>query len=350
MEALYAKLYNKYDALKKKRISELDEISKDQEVNFLNYVSAAEELIQHLKNENNSLSAQVSELRSKVASISSTKDEECARYQKQLMEESQKNKVLYEEVERLQKLQEQFSFSSKHGTDDNKQLKMLQIAHVTSGEVISESTRRMTIKRSREASAEKEGFITPDRSNQDDLLVRESAKDPSAVRRRSGEAGVESDDFISPDQSNRDDVSLRVSANDPSRLTVSSGDLGNEQEPACCGRTVGRSGGGGFVTDNGSTNCQFQALIECLLGMKLSTANQTEEICVSALHQSSGYSFSLTWVKKAAGQEPELLYRPSTLGTFERVAPEWMRSVIKFSTSMCPIFFERVASVIKMHC
>uniref|UniRef100_A0A2P2J659 Uncharacterized protein MANES_09G003800 n=1 Tax=Rhizophora mucronata TaxID=61149 RepID=A0A2P2J659_RHIMU len=95
--------------------------------------------------------------------------------------------------------------------------------------------------------------------------------------------------------------------------------------------------------------CQFQALIEYLVGMKLSSVNQTEGNCISALHQSSGYSFSLTWVKKAAGEEPELLYRALTLGTFEMVAPEWMRSVLMFSISMCPIFFERVARVIKLH-
>ena len=34
----------------------------------------------------------------------------------------------------------------------------------------------------------------------------------------------------------------------------------------------------------------FQALIECLVGMKISTINQTEGLCILALHQSSGNS------------------------------------------------------------
>lgn len=63
----------------------------------------------------------------------------------------------------------------------------------------------------------------------------------------------------------------------------------------------------------------------------------------------AGYSFSLTWVNQAAGEEVELLYQVQSLGTFERVAPGWMREVLMFGTSMCPVFFERVSRVIKLH-
>ncbi|KAG8653039.1 uncharacterized protein LOC110618322 isoform X2 [Manihot esculenta] len=308
MEALYAKLYNKYDALKKKRISELDEINKDQELKFLNYVTAAEELIQHLKVENDKLQEQVSELRNQVASIRSTKDNECAQYQKLLMEENQKSEMLSKEVERLQKLQEQLFSSSKNYANENMQHNMLETPQVTPGEVISDSIRTRR-KRSREDGTQMEGVTAP--GHLDDLLLRESAQDPS-------------------------------------RETLSIVDLENEQQPECCKRTVCRSANG-VMNDGSYATCRFQDLIECLLGMKFSSVNKTEGICISAQHQSSGYAFNLTWIKKGGGEEPELLYQVSTLGTFERVAPEWMRSVLMFSTSMCPIFFERVARVIKMH-
>ncbi|XP_044483675.1 uncharacterized protein LOC123209622 [Mangifera indica] len=98
-----------------------------------------------------------------------------------------------------------------------------------------------------------------------------------------------------------------------------------------------------------STNQSVSALVEYLLGMKLSTLSQTGGMCISALHQSSGYSFSLTWAENAAGKESELLYRVASLRTFKRVAPEWIRKVLVFSTSMYPIFFERIANVIKLH-
>ena len=47
-------------------------------------------------------------------------------------------------------------------------------------------------------------------------------------------------------------------------------------------------GGGADIT--GPPNCMFQDLIECLIGMKLSTVAQTDGICISAVHQSSGNS------------------------------------------------------------
>ncbi|KDP22131.1 hypothetical protein JCGZ_25962 [Jatropha curcas] len=324
METLYAKLYNKYDALKKKRISELDELNKDQEVKFLNYVSVAEQLVQHLKDENDKLCAQVSELRSQVTSIRSTKDKECARYQKLFMEEKEKNKMLSEEVE---KLQGQLFLSSKDDKNDQ----------VTSGEMIGDSLRRTTRKRSQEARTDLEGIVTPNQSDHHDLLVTTS-------RKRSRKARTEMDAVSTPGQSYQDDLLVRELAEGSSRGTMSGANLENVKQPEFCRRTVQIS------ANNSSTNCQFQALIEYLLGMKFSTVIQSDDrICISALHQSSGYSFILTWVDKDSAKEPELLYRASTLGTFERVAPEWMRSVLMFSTSMCPIFFERIARVIKMH-
>ncbi|KAL6996790.1 hypothetical protein U1Q18_006918 [Sarracenia purpurea var. burkii] len=109
------------------------------------------------------------------------------------------------------------------------------------------------------------------------------------------------------------------------------------------------SGYGDGANVTGPANCMFHDLIECLVGMKLSTVALTDGICISAVHQSSGYSFSLTWVDKAGGEEMKLLYRVLSLGMLERVAPVWMREVLMFSTSMCPIFFERLSRVIRLH-
>ncbi|XP_062172606.1 uncharacterized protein LOC133878120 [Alnus glutinosa] len=300
MEALYSKLYDKYTKLKTKKWSELDKLSKDQEEKFVNYMNAAEELIQHLKNENDQLRAQIDDLRSEVASTRSTNDEQFADYQKNLMEESQKNKALAEELEKLRKQQQEGILGSiKDGENVNAQLNMPGGAQGMS-EVSNRSSRIMTRKRSRLS-----GTVS-----QDDAMQREAAKNLSK------ETGY-------------------------SNAAV------NVQQPECCRRTIDASGGA--LKESGSANCFFQAFVEYLVGMKLSAVNQTQGMCISALHQSSGYSFSLTWVDKAAGEEAELLYRVLSLGTFERVAPEWMREVIIFSTSMCPVFFERVSRVIKLH-
>ncbi|XP_073281466.1 uncharacterized protein [Primulina huaijiensis] len=104
---------------------------------------------------------------------------------------------------------------------------------------------------------------------------------------------------------------------------------------------------GGDATDSNAVYCLFQCLVESVHGMKFSPHKQSSRPCIQALHQSSaGYSFSLTWVPNTHG-EAELVYRVLSLGTFEKVAPEWMREMLMFSTSMCNIFFERLSRVIK---
>ncbi|KAH8499002.1 hypothetical protein H0E87_017785 [Populus deltoides] len=343
MEDLYKKLYAKYDRLKKKQLSEFDELNKDQEVKFLNYASVAEEMIQYLKDENDRLRKQASDLRSEAASIRSTMDEQCAEYQKLLMEENQKNKILNEEVAKLQnQLQYGLPCNSKDRNNDNVQLNMLEIAQVTPEEKSIASTRRMVRKRSREAREKMEEEIT---HGGNDIVGYNDMEEKSAKRSSKG--------------------------------TVSAGDLPNDQQLESCERILYRSGlfqmlnflpfslsifhvvsiyllfsffpDGGIVAESGPANLQFQALLEYLVGMKLSAVNQNDEVCISALHQSSGYAFTLTWMKNEAVQEPELLYRVLTLGTFERVAPEWMRSVLMFSMRMWPIFFERLACVIRLH-
>ncbi|KAL5766405.1 hypothetical protein ACOSP7_017022 [Xanthoceras sorbifolium] len=309
MESLYAKLYDKYDKLKKKKFSELDEINKDQEVKFVNYVSAAEELIEHLRSENVKLCEQVNNLKAEVDSIRSTNNEQCVEYQNLFMQEKQKNEALSQEVERLQKVhQEAISSRSKDGRNDNMLLNTPEGAQTTSGKLSSVSAKGMTRKRRRDSEAEREGMVMASDSGRDDAIAVESAKDSS-------------------------------------KETVSTGSA-YDQRPECCKRTIDRSVG---ANDDGPGNCLFQDLIEYLVDMKLSACHQTEGTGILALHQSSGYSFNLTWVKSEAGEELELLYRVSSLGTFERVAPDWMRDVIVFSVSMCPMFFDRIGRVIKLH-
>ncbi|XP_076923941.1 uncharacterized protein LOC143586234 [Bidens hawaiensis] len=94
-------LYDKYTNLKSKNASEIDKLSLDQEQKFKSYVSAADELISYLTSEKDMLSAQIDDLRQEVVSIRSAKDEEQQKYENMLLEETQKNKQLSEEIERL---------------------------------------------------------------------------------------------------------------------------------------------------------------------------------------------------------------------------------------------------------
>lgn len=47
---------------------------------------------------------------------------------------------------------------------------------------------------------------------------------------------------------------------------------------------------GDYINDNSSPSCLFQALVEVLVGMKLSAVPQPEGKCITAVHQSSGNS------------------------------------------------------------
>ncbi|PON97678.1 titan [Trema orientale] len=323
MEALYSKLFDKYNKIKTKKLTELDELNKDQEVKFVNYVSAAEELIEHLKSENERLQSQLNDLRSEVASIrhatlistgfprmNSVLSIRNSGW-KRARRVRNSDKVFSEEIERLQKLQSESTFSSKKDRY-NRQPSTHGGTQFVSGELFESSSERVTRSSKRKrCSATEMGGATPHGSFQDDVMQRESAKD------------------------------LHMQA-------LSTGDLVNVQQtylPECCRRTIDRSGG--EINVDNPANCLFQALVEFLVGMKFSVS-QSEGVCISAEHQSSGYSFSLTWIDKADGKEVELRYRVLSLGTFERVAPQWMKEVIMFSTSMCPIFFERVSRVVKL--
>ncbi|XP_042000713.1 uncharacterized protein LOC121750270 [Salvia splendens] len=270
MEALYSKLYDKYTKLKKEKEYQFDELNYEQEVKFLKYEAAADEMIQYLKSENEKL------------------HEQHIHFQKLLAEENQKNKELCEEISRLQEKECSSYTMAKESGQEN--------SHNTPGEQ-SQGT-------SPAKSSKKRKYVH----------ISEHAAAPY----------------------------VDVEVDHPSGQLVprdkSSGVPSIVQQPACCLRTTNSS-------DTSSFNCMFQYLVEYVVGLKVSPVTKSNEVSILARHQSSGYSFSLTWITKADG-EVELLYRVLSLGTFERVAPEWMKETLMFSSSMCSIFFQRVSRVI----
>ncbi|KAH7836350.1 hypothetical protein Vadar_000211 [Vaccinium darrowii] len=299
MEALYSKLYDKYTKLydkytklKTAKESEMDKFNHDQEVKFMKCITAADELVEHLRNEKGRLHEQIDNLRREADSIRSTKDAQNAEYQKLLMEEKQKNNQLSEEIERLRNLQcEGLCCSAREGNTENGQLNMSGSSQVGSG-ILSDSDLNVAKKRRRHNGPAVDITVAPCAG---DLLEHAPG---------------------------------RESASDLSKKTLSSGTSIVDQAE-CCRRKIDLSGGGTNVA--GPANCMFHDLMEFLVSMKLSTIPQNDGRCISAVHQSSGYSFSLTLVNNKAG-DVELLYQVLSLGTFERVAPEWMKEeVLRFS-------------------
>ncbi|CAN1301167.1 hypothetical protein LINPERPRIM_LOCUS24830 [Linum perenne] len=260
--------------------------------------AAAEELVQHLKDENNILHSEVSELRNEVTSISSKKDEECAKYQKLLMEENEKSKMLSNEVERLQKL-----LNESCGLKDGMTMQ---------GKSASPGPNKQSLKVHNAAGQN---------NDRNDEVVSQEVSSSSMImtRKRRQEARTKIKDGNPIHGS--DGPSKK-------RIKESARDLPKVSSGLCCDQ-----------------------LPVCLEHLSIKQVRIYCNVC--GWFFLAGYTFSLTWVKKSTrGElETELVYQVGTLGTFEKVVPEWMRSVIMFSISMCPIFFERLAQVkvIKMH-
>ncbi|CAH8328853.1 unnamed protein product [Eruca vesicaria subsp. sativa] len=326
MDALYAKLYDRYTTLKKKKFSELDEVNREQEEKFLTFVSASETLTQHLRSEIENLNVIVERLRNENTEFRYSRDEERLESQKCLLEEQRKNKALSEEVVKLRQL---ISEGVPHNYKDQSGTKRKT---PQSPQVTTRSMRKRT------------------RQSEDDNLVETDEGSPTRSLRKGGreaEVSLQKSTTVKQNINNMvetDEVSPKRSLRKRGRQTEVSPQKSTTEtllvsQPQCC-----------KTTDEGSSNstgCPFHALGEHLTGMKLSTSNEGGRVCIVASHSSSGLSFSLTLINNSNGEEAELLYNVISLGTFQRVVPTWMRGVNKFNTNMIPLFFERVSRVIK---
>ncbi|XP_078448347.1 titan9 [Wolffia australiana] len=135
------------------------------------------------------------------------------------------------------------------------------------------------------------------------------------------------------------------SASSPNTTAASPLHDSNEDNPTpdCSVRKTSKSGD---PTENDNAMSIYQMLIESLVGMKFSVEKQADNTHLSFTHQSSGYSFTLTWLREGDDDEGELLYRVSSLGTIENVAVDWMKEELLFTLSMCHSFFGRISKVL----
>ncbi|CAA0818126.1 titan9 [Striga hermonthica] len=301
MEALYRKLYEKYTRLENDKESQFDKLNHDQEVKFLSFEAAADEMIQYLKSENDKLNGQVDQLKSDVASIRTSSEEKHSQDQKLLIEQNQKIKELSEEIASLQKLEH------------------TQCSQCTIPEEIGHGQEALH-------------YDSPSEG-----MSRNSDRNLLKKRKSVLACGVTASPPVTMKFDHMEDQHVLGKVdNPPIPLHLS--------KPICCGEKILSKHGD--ATDTSSVNCLYWNLVEFVIGMKVSPITQSsDELSVLARHPSTGYSFSLTWIKNSRG-EVELLYNVLSLGTIERVAHEWMKEKIIFSTSMCHLFFERVSRVI----
>ena len=120
------------------------------------------------------------------------------------------DKVLSQEVERLQKLhQETISSCSKDVENDNILHNTPEGAQTTSGKLSSVTAKRMTRKQRRESEANQEGMVMVGDSGRDDAIAIESAKDSSketVTRKRRRESEAKRQGVVMSGDSGRDNA------------------------------------------------------------------------------------------------------------------------------------------------
>ncbi|KAI4340530.1 hypothetical protein MLD38_025356 [Melastoma candidum] len=244
-----------------------------------------------LREENDELRGRVEEFK---ASSRSAEVVPSVDYQKQLGEEIEKKRKLSEEVERLQRLQ-QGGLSSNRDCGDSANGKISTpgpqdgTAHGTTG--------RSGKNRCRSSGSDMGGKV--------DTTVSRLEKDSHQV----------------------------VASLDAQE---------DNEEPDCCVRA--KDIGGELLGEHSTTECLFRVLLQHALSLNFSIA-QGVGICITNLHETTGYAFTLRCLRNNG--RVELMYKMLSLGTLERIAPEWMREVIKFSISMFPVFFQPIANTTK---
>ncbi|KAL6583633.1 hypothetical protein OROMI_002922 [Orobanche minor] len=242
MEALYAKLHERFLKLKKAKESKNEKRDHDQEVKLLEFAAAADEMLLYMTSENDELKRQVDELKSELITVRSSSGEKLIHYQKRLTVEEQKNKELCEEIARLQKLEHnqcspciapgETGWNQEKSRDD------------TSPEEMSGKTVRNSKNKKRKSVLTIEGTASATTH-----LVDEG-----------------------PDRTSDQHVYGEK----------------NTQQPICCRNKIIGSG-----DDAGSlgADCMLQSLVECVVGMKMSVSIQNNELCIVARHQSSELFF-----------------------------------------------------------
>ncbi|XP_078171840.1 titan9 isoform X2 [Carex rostrata] len=139
-------------------------------------------------------------------------------------------------------------------------------------------------------------------------------------------------------QKNEATINIEMMRRQPPTAEVSEEDNASQKEPVnqSCRRCTTDDHGDQVMRD--SISDKLLTLVESIHGMNISFGQQSAEV----VHEKSGYAFTLTW----SIDEDELVYHVSSLGTLENIASKWMKEEIFFNIDMCPMFFQKICSVI----
>eukprot|EP01018_Ginkgo_biloba_P013712 Gb_30201 [translate_table: standard] len=352
MQKLYSKLHAKYQKLKARRHEDIEAYIAEQNRKFTAYVNAAEELLEHLRSDNSRLRLQANEANSAMAlnraRLLERKNAEC---QNDLLVERSKSLELIKEVKRLQQLLSEQSTMHKHVQNNNKlcqnnnqlcQNSSTQCFSVSEGKYCCSQEKSVVLEPERQ-----EGIADLSISGLEDIskycLSNPTLKDAMVQTEKID--NVSHSSFVegiaiaeNPESRLLCNTAINRAANNANQVD---NQIGNDMIKDSSGERTNV----GLVR----TQSFFQTLLQCMVGLKFSIADEGKQLQMLILHQPSGYSFKLKCLSSENDptfkEKGELLYHVVSLGTLQKIAPEWMKEEIVFSMGQVDLFFERILQV-----
>lgn len=347
----YSKLHRKYKELKARKLDDVEAYIEEQNKKFTAYVNASEELLDHLRNENNYLRSEANEVNGTLALNRvrqlEHKNSVC---QNDLLVERSKNLALMKEVNRLRLLLSEQDNMRKQDQDMNLSCK----DNSTQSFPLYEGTHCCSPEKSVVLQPEgHESIVDLPCTGSDSFLkqfssysrLKEASVQTEIVQDMCPSCCLESKATVK-EQENRlvcnkaARKSTQVSSQADFEYAITQMDKQNQED------TVKEdTAKGGCVRENRL----FQTLLQCMVGLKFTIVEEGNQLELSILQESSGYSFKLKFLSGEDDphfrENGELLYHTVSLGTLQKVAPAWMKEDIIFSIGQVNIFFDRILQV-----
>lgn len=330
IEKNYSKLHAKYRKLKARKLDEVDAHMGQQAKKFNAYISAAEALLEHLRNDNSRLRSEADEsVALNRVRILEHQNAEC---QSDLLEERSKNLALLKEVKRLEQLlldQENMNKQAQNRNQQSQDISTQSFSFTEKSAVLHPETH--------EAIAELSC-----------AGLHKLSKNPTSFK----EAMVETElienicyNCCSKCHAIIEEPRSRQICNKSASGTEGSCSLSQGDIPVLEDTCKGYSNNVSCMRENGL----FQMLLQCMLGLQFSTVNARDWLEVLVLHESSGFSFKLKYLSSEGNiklrENGQILYCSVSLGTLQKIAPDWMKEEIVFSMGQANLFFDRILQV-----
>ncbi|GLJ15965.1 hypothetical protein SUGI_0264060 [Cryptomeria japonica] len=333
MHKNYSKLHAKYRKLKARKLDEVDAYIGQQAKKFSEYIDVAEGLLEHLRNDNSRLRSEADEsVALNRVKILEHQNAEC---QSHLLEERSKNLSLVKEVKRLEQLLLDRENMNKQAQNTNQQCQDISTQSFSFSEksVVLQPERHDGIvdlpcaglqKLSKNPTSFKEAMV------QTEVIVNNCCSKCHVIIEEPGSRQI----------CNKS-ASGTVSIFNPDSYALSQGD-----KPVLEDTRKGFSNNVCCTRANGL----FQMLLQCMLGLQFSTVNERDGLEVLVLHESSGFSFKLKYLSAEDDiklrENGQILYCSVSLGTLQKIAPDWMKEEIVFSMGQANLFFDRILQVV----